>query len=224
MSTARRYYCGITVDCFMEKKIECIEPTENAKEFYSAKPFDEGVSDEDLVKKCLDGDEAATEAIFNRYKVKVTEIARSYYLLSGEIEDLVQEGMLGLFRAVKTYGGAVPFKNYALKCVKNGIISAVRAASGNKHKPLNSASSEMLEDFGDDSLDPEKMFFERETESNIDLRFKEILSEKEYSVYKLYLKGFSLKDMANSLNVKEKSVDNAVQRIKKKAKEVKWDI
>lgn len=187
------------------------------------------LSDEDLIASAKSGDEQTTEEIFLRYRAGITEIARSYYLLGGEIEDLVQEGMLGLFKAVKTYRpqSGVPFENYAKRCIKNGIISAVRAASGNKHKALNNVSSEVTdfdEEFGDESMDPENKLINKERETDIDKKFKEILSVKEYEVYKLYLKGFSFKDIGKELKIEEKSVDNAVQRIKKKAKEVKWDI
>lgn len=187
------------------------------------------ISDEELVAAVKSGDEQAAEKIYSRYRAGITEIARSYYLLGGEIEDLVQEGSLGLLKAVRTYSfqKEVPFEYYAKRCIKNKIISTVRAASGKKHEPLNNVSAELTdfeEEFGDESMDPENKLIYKEIETDIDKKFKEILSKKEYEVYKLYLKGFSFRDIGNELKIKEKSVDNAVQRIKKKAKEVKWDI
>lgn len=141
----------------------------------------------------------------------------------------MQEGNLGLLKAVRTYSSQkeVSFEYYAKRCIKNEIISTVRAASGKKHEPLNNVSAELTdfdEEFGDESMNPENKLLNKERETDINKKFKELLSVKEYEVYKLYIKGFSFKDIVNELKIKEKSVDNAVQRIKKKAKEVKWDI
>ncbi len=187
------------------------------------------IADEDLIAAAKSGEEQAVEEIFLRYRAGIIGIARSYYLLGGEIEDLVQEGNLGLLKAVRTYSSQkeVSFEYYAKRCIKNEIISTVRAASGKKHEPLNNVSAELTdfdEEFGDESMNPENKLLNKERETDINKRFKELLSVKEYEVYKLYIKGFSFKDIGNELKIKEKSVDNAVQRIKKKAKEVKWDI
>lgn len=187
------------------------------------------IADEDLIAAAKSGGEQAVEEIFLRYRAGIIGIARSYYLLGGEIEDLVQEGNLGLLKAVRTYSSQkeVSFEYYAKRCIKNEIISTVRAASGKKHEPLNNVSVELTdfdEEFGDESMNPENKLLNKERETDINKKFKELLSVKEYEVYKLYIKGFSFKDIGNELKIKEKSVDNAVQRIKKKAKEVKWDI
>ena len=136
------------------------------------------IADEDLIAAAKSGEEQAVEEIFLRYRAGIIGIARSYYLLGGEIEDLVQEGNLGLLKAVRTYSSQkeVSFEYYAKRCIKNEIISTVRAASGKMHEPLNNGSAELTEfdeEFGDESMNPESKLLNKERETDINKKFKE---------------------------------------------------
>lgn len=182
------------------------------------------LADEELVK-LSDKDTVALDAILLRYKKAVIKIARQYYVIGGEKEDLIQEGTLGLFKAVKNYNGKFPFKNYAFTCIKNSIITAVKKDNKLSNRPLNfyvSLSGEDGEDIDKnvavrsqaDSPEEEYINYEREAELKADI--KNALSDFENEILSLYLAGFSYADIAKKQNKTVKSVDNAVQRIRKK--------
>lgn len=165
------------------------------------------------------------EALVSEYSRIVKACARPYYLAGGDAEDLIQEGMLGLISAIRTFdlNKGTKFSTYAELCVRRRIYSAIRAASGNKHSPLNSYISlespeldETTTTFSGLIQNPEVFVIERERVSEVERLLSGTLSVFESAVLSLFLEGRSYKEMAAILKKTEKSVDNAVQRIRKK--------
>ena len=179
----------------------------------------------ELALKALSGDPAAEEALVSEYARIVRVCARPYFLAGGDSEDLIQEGMLGLIAAIRTFDPAkgVKFSTYAEFCVRRRIFSAIRSASGYKHTPLNSYisfESPQLEESNTQNVyylrDPEDFVIARESVGEVEKLLYGALSRFESGVLELYLEGMSYKDMAACLGKSNKSVDNAVQRIRKK--------
>lgn len=173
-------------------------------------------------------DNAAMETLLERYKKAVKSTARQYFLADGEEDDLIQEGTIGLFKAINTYDGVSSFKNYAFTCIKSGIISAVRKSTSDKNKPLLyyvPIGAEGDEDkssiIKDEAIDPEEEYINSEAEKEFIDRIKMTLSEYEFDILTLYLSGYSYSDIAKKQGKKVKSVDNAVQRIRKKIAQVR---
>ena len=186
------------------------------------------LKDEELVKLSAT-DESALDAILLRYKKAVVSIARQYYIIGGEESDLIQEGTLGLFKAVKNYNEKSPFKNFALTCIKNGIITAVKSDNRLKNRPLNfyvSLSGEDGDDmdknsaFMDTAANPEQKYIDSEQAAELEKRIQAVLSKFEYRVFRSCLVGFSYSDIAKKEGKSVKSVDNAVQRVRKKIESV----
>ena len=192
------------------------------------------LTDEELLEKIKNGDDKAENEIFARYKDLVTKISRSYFIVGGDLEDLNQEGMIGLYKAIKGYSGhkETSFKTFAIICIKHQIQSAIKKANTNKNKPLSSAVS--FQSFQDgkssDSIDylpielvlsstPAEEVIDKENYINLKKTIKSTLSEMEYNVLKLYLKGFSYKEISAMLKISEKSIDNSLSRIKTKLRE-----
>ena len=189
------------------------------------------ISDEELIKKTKNGEESAENLLFSRYKDLVVKIARGYFIVGGDLEDLVQEGMIGLYKAVKNFSDEkeASFKTFAVLCIKHQIQTAIKAANTNKNKPLSSAvsfqsftengTSENLDflpiDLVLDSTQEEKMI-DKENFKNLNEKIKSHLSPLEFKVLKLYLQGYSYKEISASLNVTSKSIDNSLSRIKSK--------
>ena len=173
-------------------------------------------------------DALALETLIERYKKAVRSTARQYYLAGGDRDDLIQEGTIGLFRAITTFDGVSAFKNYAFTCIKSGIISAVRKSTSDKNKPLlYYVPIYVGEDDDKNSLikgevfDPEEEYINSETAKEFMDKIKAALSGYEYRILTLYLDGYSYADIAKSNGKNVKSVDNAVQRIRKKIANVK---
>lgn len=173
-------------------------------------------------------DAAALETLLARYKKAVKSTARQYFLAVGEEDDLIQEGTIGLFRAINTYDGVSAFKNYAFTCIKSGIISAVRKSTSGKNKPLlYYVPIYVGEDEDKNSLikgeivDPEEEYINSEAAKEFMERIKAALSGYEYQILTLYLDGYFYADIAKLKGKNVKSVDNAVQRIRKKIAKVK---
>ena len=167
----------------------------------------------------------AIEQLLDRYKNIVDTIIRPYYLIGGDVEDLKQEGMIGLFRAIVTFNGTVAFKTYAYKCIKNRIFTLIKQANRDKNKPLNNYVSlsgyvdndlDKSEIVLDDYPDPESEYISKENEANLRRIIKENLSEYENTILNLFLQGYSYEDIGNKVNKNSKSIDNALQRIRKK--------
>ncbi len=189
------------------------------------------ISDEELIKKTKNGEESAENLLFSRYKDLVVKIARGYFIVGGDLEDLVQEGMIGLYKAVKNFSNEkeASFKTFAVLCIKHQIQTAIKAANTNKNKPLSSAVSfqSFTENGTSENLDflpidlvldstPEEKIIDKENFKNLNEKIKSHLSPLEFKVLKLYLQGYSYKEISASLNVTSKSIDNSLSRIKSK--------
>ena len=186
-------------------------------------------TDNELILLSRDGNTQAEEELAKRYVKSVKMCARPFFLAGGDSEDLIQEGMLGLLRAIRTYNlsSNASFKTYAEQCIHNRIFSAIESASRFKHMPLNQGVSlddfcEMLSaksnGFSDHQYyrETEEEVIAKEDSSQLATDKNNILSKFEKSVLEMYLQGLSYKEIALQLNKTEKSIDNAVQRIRKK--------
>ena len=184
-------------------------------------------SDNELQLMAVRGDSSAEEALLERYARNVRMHARLFVLAGGDSEDLIQEGMMGLLSAIRSYnnGEDVPFKSYADLCIRNRIRSAVKSASRRKHLPLNSgvplddllSEETMPEAFlSFDRRTTEDQVLDKENEQELQSAFAKHLSPFEQKVLSLYLTGMSYGEMALQTGKPEKSIDNAVQRIRRK--------
>lgn len=198
----------------------------------------EKYSDEELIALFRDGDQDAMETLLNKYKGLVLGKAKSMYILGGDSDDLIQEGMLGLFKAVRDYdcGRDASFRTFAQLCVTRQLYTAVTASSRKKHLPLNTAislSRPVREDDGDeqdeelvdcleadDSTNPEAYLIGQEELERLEEKIENELSPMEKQVLDLHLTGMGYVEIAHVLNRDEKSTDNALQRIRAKLK--KW--
>lgn len=183
------------------------------------------LSDERLVELVQEKDNCAVDELFNRYKYIAPAVAHSYFLSGGDSEDLLQEGMFAIFKAINTFNGKSSFKNYVYTCVKNRIFSVIKSSMRNKNQPLNNYLS--LSGFVDGDIDkteiivdnefgPEEIFINAETEAELKQIIKKTLSEYEHDILVYYLKGYSYREISEHFSKKEKSIDNAIQRIRKK--------
>lgn len=169
----------------------------------------------------------ALETLIGRYKQAVRGLSRQYFLTGGEEDDLIQEGTIGLFKAITAYDGVSPFKNYAFTCIKSGIISTIRKSTSYKNKALMYYVPIYAGEDDDKSplikgeiSDPEEEYINSESAREFMRRVKAVLSKYEYEILTLYLDGYSYSDIARTKNTNDKSVDNAVQRIRKKIAEL----
>ena len=183
-----------------------------------------------LLQLANSGDDEALEIIMQRYKNLVLSRARAYFIIGAEPEDLIQEGMFGLFKAVRDYDEQKnpEFAAFADLCIRRQLISALKGATRQKHSPLNSYVSlnkpvtedserTMLDMLGTNRVDdPEALLISKEKYININKKIDELLSDFEKKVLAAYLSGESYRDIARELEASPKSVDNALQRIKKK--------
>lgn len=184
-------------------------------------------SDEFLCALAASGDREAEECLAARYSRLVRICARPYFLAGGDSEDLLQEGMIGLLSAIRGFHPEkeAVFRTYAEVCIRNRVLSAVKNAARGKHSPLNDSVSIDSPRF-DDSVyharpspmdDPEDMLISRENRENQMLALHSKLSELEKTVLALYLDGLSCGEIARQVRKPLKSVDNAIQRIRRKA-------
>lgn len=191
----------------------------------------EQMDDEYLVEYVREGDSAALEFLINKYKNFVRAKARSYFLIGADHEDIVQEGMIGLYKAIRDFKGdkLSSFKAFAELCITRQIITAIKTATRQKHIPLNSyvsldrpiydeESDRTLLDVicGNRVTDPEELLINQEEFDDIELKMGEILSDLERKVLMLYLDGKSYQEISVDLKRHVKSIDNALQRVKRK--------
>ncbi len=189
-----------------------------------------GLSDEEVIRRYKDDPNAADYMIY-KYKGYVRSVARRYYLIGGDCDDLIQEGMIGLYKAMRDFDADknVPFKAFAELCVLRQMISAIKAANRDKHKPLNSfvsLSRPAFEDDGEKTLEevliseavtsPEDIFIENERIEELEKQMQDSLSGFENQVVELYLEGKSYSEISRRLDKSAKSIDNALQRAKGK--------
>lgn len=186
----------------------------------------EELNDDRLVEMGKSGDSDAIDCLIQRYRQMILAIARSYFLAGGDTEDLIQEGMLGVFRAIITYkSGKSTFKSYAYVCIKTAILSLIKKSTRDKNKPLNGYISlsgyldndaDKSEIAGAEIFDPEREYINKEAELELKLKINNLLSKYENKILGLYLQGYSYDEIAKKTNKETKSIDNALQRIRKK--------
>ena len=188
-------------------------------------------SDEEIVMEAKNGDIIALEFLINKYKNFVKAKARSYFLIGADREDIIQEGMIGLYKAIRDFRDdkLSSFRAFAELCITRQIITAIKTATRQKHIPLNSYVSLNKPIYDEDSdrtlldilsgtkiTDPEELMINREEYNDIEFKMGEILSELEWKVLTLYLEGKSYQEIAVDLQRHVKSIDNALQRVKRK--------
>lgn len=188
------------------------------------------VSDEELQKSAVSGDSLAEEQLIKRYSIVVRARSRAYFLAGGESEDLIQEGMIGLISAIRSYTpeGGASFRTYAELCVKRRLYSAIRASYGKKNVSLDDCLSLQSPFFDENQADtfsdlqnafqrgPEDELIDRENTSAFWEKFHLKLSTLEARILNMYLKGMSYREIASEVRKPVKSIDNAVQRVRKK--------
>ena len=191
----------------------------------------DGMLDEEIIVCAKDGDTEALEFIINKYKNFVRAKARSYFLIGADREDIVQEGMIGLYKAIRDFRAdkLSSFRAFAELCITRQIITAIKTATRQKHIPLNSYISlnkPIYDEESDRTLldiltvtkitDPEELIISQEELSTIETKIGEILSDLEQEVLMAYLQGKSYQEIAVELDRHVKSIDNALQRVKRK--------
>ncbi len=187
--------------------------------------------DEDVVECAREGDDVALEYLINKYKNFVRAKARSYFLIGADREDIIQEGMIGLYKAIRDFrmDKLSSFRAFAELCITRQIITAIKTATRQKHIPLNSYVSLNKPIYDEDSdrtlldvisgtkiTDPEELIISREEFDDIEEKMGEILSSLEWKVLMSYLEGKSYQEIAEDLKRHVKSIDNALQRVKRK--------
>ncbi len=178
--------------------------------------------DEELVMLYRRGNAEAVDILMDRYKLLVRRISRARFLIGGDEEDLIQEGMIGLYKAVRDYeeGQGASFKTFAALCINRQMIKAIDASNSQKNRPLNEFVSldayDFDEDTGNEKNSPEHILIGQEQEREILERIRGALSPLEKRVFELYLLGQDYREIAISLDRSPKSIDNAIQRIRKK--------
>lgn len=199
-----------------------------AKQFLHT--YDE-LADEDIVQLAQQGNQYAVEFLVEKYRNFVRAKARSYFLIGADREDIIQEGMIGLFKAIRDYKAdkLTSFRAFAELCITRQIITAIKTATRQKHIPLNSYISlnkPIYDEESDRTLmdilstnkitNPEEIVISREEFYFIEKKMGEILSTLEWKVLMAYLEGKSYQEIAIELKRHVKSIDNALQRVKRK--------
>ena len=197
----------------------------------------EDMTDEELIDQLREGDRQVMDYICDKYKNLVRSKAKSMYILGGDSEDLIQEGMIGLFKAVRDYdcGRDASFYTFADLCISRQMYTAVQAAKRLKHSPLNTYVS-LYEKTGDGAdseernllealaarteMSPEELFLDKERMRDLEKSIESELSTFEKQVLDLYLTGMSYTQIAKVLGRDEKSTDNALQRLKSKIRKL----
>lgn len=187
--------------------------------------------DEDIVEFAREGSTVALEYLITKYKNFVRAKARSYFLIGADREDIIQEGMIGLYKAIRDFRSdkLSSFRAFAELCITRQIITAIKTATRQKHIPLNSYVSLNKPIYDEDSdrtlldvisgskvTDPEELIISREEFGDIEEKMGEILSDLEWRVLMAYLDGKSYQEIATELSRHVKSIDNALQRVKRK--------
>ncbi|MBR3738901.1 MAG: RNA polymerase sporulation sigma factor SigH [Clostridia bacterium] len=188
------------------------------------------MTDEEAVVLAQNGDGQALAYLLNKYKNFVRSKARSYFLIGADHEDIVQEGMIGLYKAIRDFQPSrlASFRSFAELCVKRQIITAIKAATRQKHVPLNSYVSlnkPLYDEESDRTLldviegrvtNPEDLYISQEDLARIQTQISEVLSDLERQVLEAFMDGKSYQEIAELLGRHVKSIDNALQRVKRK--------
>ncbi len=183
-------------------------------------------TDETLIQRLRDGEKGVSDYLLEKYKSVVRKKARAMYLIGGETDDLIQEGMLGLFKAIQDYrpDRETSFRTFALLCMERQMYNAIQGSNRQKHQPLNSYVS-----LSDGSVDentfeslvisnPESIIIDRETAIDLEQRIHKCLSPFENHVLDSYMRGHDYLQIADEFEKSPKSIDNALQRIRKKVR------
>lgn len=187
----------------------------------------EALSDEELCVLARQGNRSAEEILVSRYHRLVRQLARPYFLAGGDSDDLIQEGMIGLMYGVREYDGekSASFRTFAEICIRNRLYSAVRAATRDKHSPLNQSVPLEMPFFDSHSFlgaalisqeNPEDLIIGQERIRDTLSGVRKQLSDFEAKILGFYLDGLTIREMAEAVSRSPKSVDNAVQRIRRK--------
>lgn len=187
----------------------------------------ENLTDEQLVELAKTEHDAC-DFLLRRYSCYVKRIARSFYLVGAENDDLIQEGMLGLYNAICTFDNSkAGFKTYCVMCIKNSIIDAIKSANRLKYSPLNNsvsynqtsaqANNTFMIDLFTNGIDSAEIIaMQNEEYSNLLQYISAVLNKKELEILKYYLSGKPYREISDALDISTKKVDNTVQKIKKK--------
>lgn len=201
--------------------------------FFSINEYSK-MTDEEIIKEIRNGDKQALSYLMNKYKEMVNLKVGKYFMVGAEKEDIVQEGLIGLFKAIKTFNAEKnnTFKTFANMCIERQLITAIKSSNRQKHMPLNSYLSlnmsaydneeengaELMDTFDSKTIeDPLETIINKEYYSEIEKSIDKTLSQFEKQVLDRYMKGESYVTIAKRLDSPVKSVDNAIQRIRKKA-------
>jgi len=189
------------------------------------------MDDEEIVEYARNSNDVALEFLINKYRNFVRAKARSYFLIGADREDIIQEGMIGLYKAIRDFrpDKLASFRAFAELCITRQIITAIKTATRQKHIPLNSyvslnrpiydeESDRTLLDIisGSKVTDPEELVISKEEFNDIETKMSEFLSDLEWKVLMFYLEGKSYQEIADDLSRHVKSIDNALQRVKRK--------
>ncbi len=180
-------------------------------------------TDEELVALSKSGDEQATEELLLRHSGLVRGCARRFFLVGGETEDLIQEGMIGLYGAIGSFEEKEnnrSFKNFAYLCVSRRIVDAVKNAMRKKNAPLNYSVSDIAESYAFDGLNAEDMLILDDDRRELKQLMSRVLSDFEFKITTMYVDGMSCAEICEVTGKTEKSVDNALQRSKRKLQAV----
>ena len=190
----------------------------------------ENYTDEEILNSIKNGDSQAIDYLITKYKNLVKIRARAYFIIGADTEDIIQEGMIGLYKAIRDYKKTdASFQTFAKICIDRQVMTAIKSANRKKHLPLNSYLSLNMLTYEEDSdktyidkleeskiLNPEEIVIDKENVKTLQEQINKNLSGLEKQVLKLYLKGKSYATIAQKLEKDEKSIDNAIQRIRKK--------
>lgn len=200
----------------------------------------ENISDEDIVMLIREGDTLAMDYLISKYKNLVRKKAKALYLIGGDHEDLIQEGMIGLYKAIRDYQREkeASFLTFADLCISRQIYTAIKSSNTKKNQPLNNYISIDSSNYSDDVestdsavsfietlahariMNPEEMFIDKENTSLLEKELYERLSNFERQILNLYMQDYNYSKIAEILNKEPKSVDNALQRIRKKLNQI----
>ena len=197
----------------------------------------ENISDEQLIRRLRDGEAAIMDYIISKYKYLVIRAAKAIYLIGGENDDLIQEGMIGLFKAVRDFdtNQETSFYSFAELCISRQMYTAIKLSQRQKHMPLNSyvslydikksdyddKQSPLIEQLETESnSNPEELFLDKERMQMLVEELNERLSDMERRVLHLHLQGEGYRSIAELLDKSPKSIDNALQRIRQKMRTI----
>ncbi len=207
----------------------------NANVFYAMNKDYDNKTDEELIEIIKSGDKLAFDYLMNRYKELVNIKVSKYFIVGAEHDDIVQEGLIGLFKAIKSYKPEMKnsFKSFANMCIERQLITAIKTSNRQKHAPLNSYLSLNISAYDEDESnsdtalidvfdatlmeDPLDMITKKEYYQKIEDTIDKSLSDFEKKVLNKYINGESYVKIAEDLDTPVKSIDNAIQRIRKKA-------